>query len=111
MQALSPINTLTNQTNQSGDIRIVSNEELLQETLESIGLQLKIERSFKKLSQKEAADIAGLHRRTISDLENGKNGNIKTMIQYALALDVSFALLIARAEHEMEMRRNGIVIK
>jgi DNA-binding XRE family transcriptional regulator len=86
-------------------------EELLQEYLEALGIQLSLQRKFMKMNQKSAAAKAGLHRRTVSDLENGNNGNLKTMVQYCQALNISFALLAARAEREIEARKEGIILK
>lgn len=86
-------------------------ETVLQEYIEALGIQLALQRKLKKMSQKGAAAEAGLHRRTVSDLENGNNGNLKTMIQYCRALDISFALLVARAEREIEARKEGITLK
>lgn len=56
-----------------------------------MGLNLKISRIKKRLTQKELADIVGVSRDYIASLENGrsKNPSIELMKKLSKALNVS----------------------
>lgn len=60
-----------------------------------MGLNLKIARIKKRLTQKELADIVGVSRDYIASLENGRaaNPNIELMKRLSLALDVTITEL------------------
>lgn len=56
-----------------------------------MGLNLKIARIKKKITQKELAEIVGISREQIVALENGRatNPNLDTIKKISKALDVS----------------------
>ena len=65
--------------------------------LEQIGNMLKVERSKKAWNQTEAGSRAGLSRREISEIENGRfPGSILKVQDYAMLLGFSLALELKR---------------
>ncbi len=54
---------------------------------EQIGLYIKQTRQQQNKTQKEIADAANISRSTLSLLERGESGNIKTLIQILRVLD------------------------
>jgi transcriptional regulator with XRE-family HTH domain len=61
----------------------MSNKAIIQE----IGLRVKRKRLEGNLTQQEIADIAGISRSTVSDLERGNQFEILTLIQILRALN------------------------
>jgi transcriptional regulator with XRE-family HTH domain len=55
--------------------------------IKEIGRRVKRKRLERNLTQQEIADIAGISRPTVSDLERGKPFGIMTLIQIMRALD------------------------
>ena len=55
--------------------------------LREIGHRLKRKRLSKNLSQQKLAELAGLNRTTISDIEIGKGTSLLTLIQVLLGLN------------------------
>jgi putative transcriptional regulator len=55
--------------------------------IKEIGRRVKRRRLERNLTQQEIADIAGISRPTVSDLERGKPFEILTLIQVMRALD------------------------
>ena len=65
--------------------------------LEQIGDRLKTERNARGPNQTEAAEMAGLSRREISEIENGIfRGSILKVQAYAMSLGFSLTLEIKR---------------
>ena len=57
--------------------------------LKQIGMKLKIERKARGLNQANAGRIAGLHRREISEIENGSfRGSVQKVQDYAMSLEL-----------------------
>lgn len=54
------------------------------------GDDLYMERSRRRLSQQEVADLAGLSRRTIGNVEDG-SGSLDAFVKVAKALDIALA--------------------
>jgi len=52
-----------------------------------LGGRLKRRRLDRNLSQQHVADLAGLNRTTIGDMERGTSGGVLTLIQILRALD------------------------
>jgi len=51
------------------------------------------------LSQEGLADLAGMHRTYVSEIERGlRNPSYRNLVKLAAALDVSLSELVARAE-------------
>jgi transcriptional regulator with XRE-family HTH domain len=51
------------------------------ELLQNLASFLKEERLRSNLSQDQVADLSGLSRKTITQLENGKGGNLESLIK------------------------------
>jgi len=65
--------------------------------LQKIGLKLKIERKARSLNQAKAGEVAGLHRREISEIENGSfRGSVQKVQDYAMSLGFSLSLELKR---------------
>lgn len=54
--------------------------------ISKLPIMLKKQRIIRKLSQKKMAELIGVNRWSISQLENGNNVNFKTIYNYILAL-------------------------
>lgn len=55
--------------------------------MKEIGKAFKLARQSKKLSQKQVAEIAGIRRATVVDIENGNaNFTISTLLQMVKAI-------------------------
>lgn len=65
--------------------------------LQQIGMKLKNERKARGLNQTNAGKIAGLHRREISEIENGSfRGSVQKVQDYAMSLGFSMSLEMKR---------------
>ena len=65
--------------------------------LQKIGMKLKIERKARGLNQANAGQMAGLHRREISEIENGSfRGSVQKVQAYAMSLGFSMSLEMKR---------------
>lgn len=65
--------------------------------LKQIGKRLKAERKARRSSQTDAAEMTGLSRREISEIENGIfRGSILKVQNYAMSLGFSLALEMKR---------------
>ncbi len=65
--------------------------------LKQIGLKLKTGRKAQHLNQADAGKIAGLHRREISEIENGTfRGSMLKVQDYAMSLGYSLSLMMKR---------------
>ena len=72
--------------------------------LEQLGKTLRTERKKRNLSQTDAGELAGLARREISEIENGKfKGSILKVQNYALSLGYSLSLEIKRRPQLSEL--------
>jgi DNA-binding XRE family transcriptional regulator len=63
----------------------------------------KVGSSGRKLTQGEAAQLAGVHPRTPSTIENAENTNIKTVIRYVLGMGTTFEEIVVKASIKREM--------
>ena len=62
---------------------------------EEVGFNIRRIREERDLSQEELADLAGLHRAYIGQIERGeKNIGLKNLEKIAKALDVSMKVLL-----------------
>lgn len=65
--------------------------------LQQIGKQLKTERKAHGLNQTDAGELAGLHRREVSEIENGTfRGSVQKVQAYAMSLGFSLSLEMKR---------------
>ena len=65
--------------------------------LQQIGMKLKTERKTRGLNQANAGKVAGLHRREISEIENGSfRGSVHKVQDYAMSLGFSLSLEMKR---------------
>jgi len=65
--------------------------------LKRIGMKLKTERKARSLNQASAGRMAGLHRREISEIENGSfRGGVQKVQDYAMSLGFSLSLEMKR---------------
>ena len=72
--------------------------------LEQLGKTLRTERKKRNLSQSVAGELAGLARREISEIENGKfKGSILKVQNYAMSLGLSLSLEIKRRPQLSEL--------
>lgn len=72
--------------------------------LEQLGKTLRAERKKRNLSQSDAGELAGLARREISEIENGKfKGSILKVQNYAMSLGLSLSLEIKRRPQLSEL--------
>lgn len=78
--------------------------DALTEWKKAIGQELAVERKANDLGQEDMAKRLGVSRRTLSDVEQGKNGAIDNYINYAILLDVDFSFIALRAKMEVEKR-------
>jgi DNA-binding XRE family transcriptional regulator len=69
----------------------------------------KIGTNGRKLTQGEAAQLAGVHARTPSTIENAENTNIKTIIRYVLGMGTTFEEIVVKAsiKREIEERQEA----
>ena len=73
-----------------------------QEILNRFGYAVRRIRQGRHISQEQLADMCGLHRTYISDIELGKrNVSLENIEKMALALDMSIAELFTEAEKEL----------
>ena len=89
--------------------------------VEMIGSYIKYNRLQQNKSQSQLAEEAGVHRNTLTYLENGKRANIITLIQLLRALDLLSVLQpfevqqqispIQLAELELAKRKRASKIK
>ncbi|HCB11831.1 MAG TPA: XRE family transcriptional regulator [Cyanobacteria bacterium UBA11991] len=64
------------------------------ELFNRIGLNIKVERTIKQLTQAQLAEIIGVHEKYIGKIETGKqNVTIKTLNRIARALNISILRL------------------
>lgn len=64
------------------------------ELFNRIGLNIKVERTIKQLTQGQLAEIIGVHEKYIGKIETGKqNVTIKTLNRIARALNISILRL------------------
>jgi transcriptional regulator with XRE-family HTH domain len=70
----------------------------LEDFYRALGTALRLERDRRGLSQGEMAEICGVERRTLSDLENGDNDKLKHFLRYAWSLGLDFSRLVLKAE-------------
>ena len=81
--------------------------------LRAFGAVVKRHRESKGASQEHLAEMAGLHRTYVSDIERGiRNLTVSSASRIANGLNVSISFLIAEAERylseiETEKRLNG----
>lgn len=84
-------------------------DTLTEQVFRSICDQIKDERiskvgaSGRKLTQGEAAQLAGVHARTPSTIENAENTNIKTIIRYVLGMGTTFEEIVVKASIKREL--------
>lgn len=72
-----------------------------EELLIAYGKAIRSIRQSKKISQEELADICGLHRTYISDVELGKrNLSLENIGKIAHALNVKISDIFIEVEHE-----------
>jgi len=64
---------------------------------EELGVELRRARDEKGLTHKDIADVTGIHRRTIGNLERGENTNIDNYLRYADALGLEYGWLFVQA--------------
>ena len=70
----------------------------LEDFYRALGSALRLERDRRGLSQDEMAEISGVARRTLSDLENGDSDKLKHFLRYAWSLGLDFSRLVLKAE-------------
>ncbi|WP_089936037.1 helix-turn-helix domain-containing protein [Candidatus Entotheonella palauensis] len=70
----------------------------------TFGERLKMFRELAGLSQGELARKAGIHRATITAVENGRQANVNvfTARSLARALEISIDMLVGDSESELE---------
>jgi len=72
--------------------------------LEQIGMNVKAERKTRGLNQTDAAMKAGLSRREISEIENGRfRGGILKVQNYAMSLGFSLTIEMKRRPNLSEL--------
>lgn len=72
-----------------------------EEILNRFGCAIRKIRQDRHISQEQLADMCGLHRTYISDVELGKrNVSLENIEKMALAFDMSIAKLFAEVEKE-----------
>ncbi len=65
------------------------------ERVKKIGLKIRLERTKRGLSQEKLAELANLHKNSISYIERGETvATINTLEQIADALEVTFEQLV-----------------
>lgn len=68
----------------------------------SFGRVIRVHREARRLSQEAFADLSGLHRTYISQLEHGhKSPTLRVIARLALALEIPADALLKQALHEM----------
>lgn len=70
----------------------------LEDFYRALGTALRLERDRRGLSQDEMAEISGVERRTLSNLENGDSDKLKHFLRYAWSLGLDFSRLVLKAE-------------
>jgi transcriptional regulator with XRE-family HTH domain len=74
----------------------------------AFGAALRRVRVKKALSQEKLADLAGIHRTYVGDVERGtRNIALINMTRLAMALGVSLSRLIAEMEDELDDRNHS----
>jgi transcriptional regulator with XRE-family HTH domain len=71
-----------------------------EEALKALGDAIRARRGeIDGLSQEGLADLAGMHRTYVSEIERGlRNPSYRNLVKLAAALDVPLSELVARAE-------------
>lgn len=71
-----------------------------EEALQALGDAIRARRGeIDGLSQEGLADLAGMHRTYVSEIERGlRNPSYRNLVKLAAALEVSLSELVARAE-------------
>lgn len=71
-----------------------------EEALQALGDAIRARRGeIDGLSQEGLADLAGMHRTYVSEIERGlRNPSYRNLVKLAAALEVSLSALVARAE-------------
>lgn len=71
-----------------------------EEALQALGDAIRARRAeIDGLSQEGLADLAGMHRTYVSEIERGlRNPSYRNLVKLAAALDVPLSELVARAE-------------
>ena len=71
-----------------------------EEALQALGEAIRARRSeIDGLSQEGLADLAGMHRTYVSEIERGlRNPSYRNLVKLATALEVPLSELVARAE-------------
>lgn len=66
----------------------------------NIGLAIRELRNSSNLSQEKLAELSGLHRTYVSDIERGsRNITLNSLSKIADALQISLSELVKKAEH------------
>lgn len=71
-----------------------------EKALQALGDAIRARRGeIDSLSQEGLADVAGMHRTYVSEIERGlRNPSYRNLVKLAAALDLPLAELVARAE-------------
>ena len=71
-----------------------------EEALQALGEAIRARRSeINNLSQEGLADLAGMHRTYVSEIERGlRNPSYRNLVKLATALELPLSKLVARAE-------------
>jgi transcriptional regulator with XRE-family HTH domain len=72
-------------------------------TISDLGLAIKKKRKEKKLSQKELAEICGVGRRFLSELESGKKENFDLSLAFRVLKRLGFELYLFGREEEVSI--------
>lgn len=78
-----------------------------------VAIKIKEERTFKKMSQDEVADAAGLKRWNVGDVEQNRSMALPILWRICDAMEVSLSVILSRVDRAIkereEERRLGLV--
>jgi transcriptional regulator with XRE-family HTH domain len=73
------------------------------DVLAEFGVAVRALRAERRLSQEALADLAGVHRTYLGDIERGKrNVALRNIERLAIALDVTMSDLLLLTEHQRQ---------
>ena len=78
-----------------------------------VAIKIKEERTFKKMSQDDVADAAGLKRWNVGDVEQNRSMALPTLWRICDAMEINLSVILSRVDRAIkereEERRLGLV--
>ena len=69
-------------------------KHIYNKSMKNYGEEIKKYREMKGISRDQLAELSGITRRTIQNVENGNDCSVRTLLKLAGALEVSPAILL-----------------